>query len=449
MRVATLLRTELEARHVRLDAAFYLGREAARAKVEAEGSRIVPLADLVASIHDGARLPAAATGIAMLRLGSVRHCEINLNDASRVNASAKKWVNVRAGDVLFARAAHPFRAAAVQPSAPAELAASAELAIIRPRPGVLPEYLAAVLCTPTIGRALGELASRGSASALPRLRLTDIQRVPIPLPARSQQEWFAGQYQAAAELTSRAQVDLAAVVAAVLAEISYRTVGVALPCQSVMVRSSSLAYRWDTSYHRGSALREALRATGTARPLSELAKRRPPSLQGLIGDDIVFVIRAEDTNATTYMVEGGEYARVASLSGRMRQRLQAGDVLLCSTGDGEQVVFVEEQIQDEARILVGSATFTALRFAETPRVFAVALSHPLVRAQLQSLSLGSTQRFVSQRDLDGLLVPVLGRIWREDFEERLDRAMQRRREALRTRAALLDAAETFVQEAMA
>ena len=64
------------------------------------------------------------------------------------------------------------------------------------------------------------------------------------------------------------------------------------------------------------------------------------------------------------------------------------------------------------------------------------------------MSSGSTQRFVTKRDLDELLIPVLGQVWRLDFEDRLTRAMQRRREALVARAELIETTDTYVRQAM-
>ncbi|MBK1618663.1 hypothetical protein CKO42_09500 [Lamprobacter modestohalophilus] len=70
------------------------------------------------------------------------------------------------------------------------------------------------------------------------------------------------------------------------------------------------------------------------------------------------------------------------------------------------------------------------------------------REQLRLLSSGSTQCFVSKRDLDELLIPVLGQVWREDFEDRLIRAMQRRRDALVARAWLIETADNHVRQTM-
>lgn len=53
MRVVALSRTDLGKRHVRLDPAFYLGRELVRSTMSSAGSRHVSLEDIVESIHDG------------------------------------------------------------------------------------------------------------------------------------------------------------------------------------------------------------------------------------------------------------------------------------------------------------------------------------------------------------------------------------------------------------
>lgn len=448
MRVATPSRSELGKRHIRLDPAFYLGRELIRATIGSEDSRHVRLADIVESIHDGARLPSAAEGTPMVRLNNVRPCELDLSGLTHADGAAAKWVNVEENDVLFTRAAQPFRAAAVQSGVPAALAVSSELTIIRPRPAVLPEYLAAVLCTPTLNRSLRDLAYRGGSSSLPRLRLSDIARLPIPLPPRSLQESLGRQYQQAVDLTASAQAEITVVVSAIHREIDHRVSDVGLPRAAIRVSRSSLPDRWDVSFNRGRQFRESLASRTDMRPLLSLAKPRKASVRGLADHEVVFVVQADDVNEQTFLVEGGVDCPLATLSSRMRQRLEVGDVLLCTTGSGEQIAYLDEELGRNEQPIVGSATFTSLRFTETPRVFAVSLAHRLVREQLRLLASGSVQRFVNKRDLDELLVPMLGQVWREDFETRLTRAMQRRREALLARLALLEAADDYVRECM-
>jgi len=448
MRVATLSRSDLGKQNVRLDPAFYAGRELVHATIGAEGSRYVRLLDIVESVLDGARLPAAASGIPMLRLKNVRPCELDLSDVAHVDGAAAKWVSVRENDVLFTRAAQPFRAAAVRSGVPVDLAVSSELTIIRPRPAVLPEYLAAVLCTPMLNQILRDLAYRGHSSALPRLRLSDIEGLPIPLPPRSLQESLRRTYQQADDLTASARSEINAVVSAIHAEIDHRVFGVEAPCGVIEVLRSSLPDRWDVPFNRGRAFRRSLGASPAMRTLLELAKPGSSSLRGLADDEDAFVVQADDVNETTFLVESGEQRPLSDLSSRMRQRLAVGDVLLCTTGSGGQVAYVDEELGRGGQPILGSATFTPLRFNETPRVFAVSLAHPLVNKQLRLLSSGSVQRFVNKRDLDELLVPVLGQVWREDFEARLTRAMQRRREGLLARSALIEAADHYLREAM-
>jgi hypothetical protein len=446
MRVATLFRTDLGKRHVRLDPAFYVGRELVRSTMSSESSRHVHLDDIVEFIQDGARLPSAASGIPMLRLNNVRPCELDLSGMTHGDGAAAKWVNVQENDVLFTRAAQPFRAAAVQSGVPAKLAVSSELTIIRPRPAVLPEYLAAVFCTPTLNQILRDLAYRGCSSALPRLRLSDIGRLPIPLPPRSLQEALGQQYHQAVNLTATARTEINAVVSAIHTEIDHRVSGFTPPGGAIEVLRSSLPDRWDVPFNRGRVFRSSMVASSAMRSLLQLAKPVTSSLRGLADDQDVFVVQANDVNEATLLVEAGEHRALSDLSSRMRQRLKVGDVLLCTTGAGDQVAYLDEELGGGGKPILGSATFTALRFHETPRVFAVALAHPLVREQLRLLSSGSVQRFVNKRDLDELLVPVLGQVWREDFETRLTRAMQRRREALLARTALIETADDYLRE---
>ena len=448
MRVTTLSRADLRERHIRLDPAYYVGRERVRSTVNAERSRTVRLADIIETVQDGARLPVVTAGVPIIRLSNIGRCELSLASMSHADGSAGRWVGVRAGDVLLTRAAEPFRAAAVPSGVPSKLAASSEISIIRPQPAVRPEYLAAVLCTPTLNRLLRDVAYRGRGAALPRFRLYDIGQLPVPLPTRSLQDSLALQYRQAVRLTAEAQAEITAVATAIHAEIDHRVPDFTTPSRAIETRRSSLPERWDVPFNRGRQLRESLMSLLVMQPLFRLAKPGTSSLHGLRDEDEVFAIQASDVNHATFLVEGGGHRLLTDLSSRMRQRVDIGDVLMCTTGSGSQIVYVDEGLDTGAQRILGSATFTTLRFNETPRVFAVTLSHPLVREQLRLLSSGSVQRFVNKRDLDELLVPVLGQVWREDFEDRLARAMQRRREALLVRSALIGAADDYMREAL-
>jgi len=445
VRVETVARTSLGRKHMRLDPSFYLRRIGLRRLLDEEDTRHVTLTDIVAELHDGARLPTARSGVPLIRLSNLRACELDLVNMGCADPAAS-WPEVRPGDVLFTRSAVPFRAAVVPPGVPQPLTVSPEITIIRPRAAVVPEYLAALLSTPAYARILEDLAYRRSPTALRRLRLSDIRRLPVPLPRRGLQEEIRITYQAASRLTEDARDEIGRVVGAVHSEIDARLAVPEMTGDSFVILRSELGPRWDVGYARGLLFRNALAERSVMAPLLSLARPVPASLRGINENDAVLVVKANDINESTFLVEGAQPARLGDLSSRMRQPLAIGDVLLCTTGQGEQIAFLDDLIETNDRPILGSATFTALRFFQTPRFYSIALAHPVVRLQLRQLSSGAVQRFVNKRDLDELLLPTLGTVWREDFDTRIQRAMQRRREALSARDRLLEATQHFVQE---
>jgi hypothetical protein len=448
MRMTSLPRAVLGNPHWRLDPSFHLQQENIESLVSADTPAHASLGDLVSEILDGARLPSAQSGIPILRLSNLRACDIDFNDLGYVRGdTGESWPKVRSGDVVFARSASPFRAAVVEPDCPSPLTVSPEIAVLRPLPAVLPEYLAAVLSTSAYARVLNDLSYKGRRSALQRLTTADLKRLPIPLPARSVQQEIAAAYEQAVHLSMQAQKEMSSVVRSVHREIDTRAQFPDSPSHRMVVRRSSLQDRWDVSYVKSRQFRSQL-ASNLMIPILDLARCVPSSLRGIDEDEVVWGIHAEDVNRWTFLVEGAETHKLADLSARMRQPLSAGDVLLCTTGSGQQIAYLDETLTARGIPILGSATFTALRFRETPRFYAIALSHPVVRRQLELLSAGTIQRFVNKRDLDELLVPSLGIVWREDFETRLLRAMQRRRGALAARKRLLAVAEEFVRKGL-
>ena len=447
MREAIVQRLRLGSPHGRLDPAFYCRRTGLRKLLDDEATRHVPLGDIVAEVLEGARLPATGMEISLVRLSNLRACEFDSSGLKCVGPHASRsWPHARPGDVLFARSAAPFRAAVVPAGAPTPLSVSPEITVIRPRGAVVPEYLAALLSTEAYGRVLRDLSYRRSPTALRRLRLQDIRHLPVPLPGRTLQEEIRAAYESAARFSRDSREEISNVVRAVHSEIDAKISWPEMSHGQLAVRRTELGDRWDVSYAKSRLLRATLAQTKVMVPLPTLARPVPSSLRGIGEDDLVLVVKADDINESSFLVERPMSSPLSALSSRMRQPLSVGDVLLCTTGEGEQVAYLDNPLASARLPLLGSATFTALRFQETPRFYTVALAHPIVRKQIQLLSSGTVQRFVNKRDLDELLVPSLGSVWREDFDARIDRAMERRREALTALDRLLDAAQRFVQE---
>jgi|GEM_PF-2010308 len=447
MRETTIQRCRLGSPHARLDPSFYFHGTRLRKLLDDEGMRHAALADLVAEVHDRARLPAASSGVPLVRLSNLRVCEIDLSELHRIDRSASRsWPQALPGDVLFARSAAPFRAAVVPDDAPLPIIVSPEIMVIRPRGAVVPEYLAALLSTRAYSKVLQDLSYRRGPTAPQRLCLQDIKSLPVPLPGRSLQEQIRAAYDSATSLSRESREEVSCVVRAVHSEIDVKVRWPHLSHDGLVVRRTDLSERWDVNYARGRLLRAALAEAKVMAPLFTLARPVPSSLRGIDEDDLVIVVKAEDINESSFLVERPQSNRLAELSSRMRKPLAVGDVLLCTTGQGEQVAYLDSSLAASGLPLLGSATFTALRFHETPRFYAVALAHPIVRKQIQHLSTGTVQRFVNKRDVDELLVPSLGLVWREDFDARIDRAIERRREALEALDRLLEAAQSFVRE---
>ncbi len=447
MRITTLHRAYIETGHKRLDPPFYFQRAGIRDLLTREESRHVALGDLISEMYDGARLLLKDDGIPMLRLNNLKPCELDLVDTVRVESpSGNSWPSVRPGDVLFTRSAVPFRSAVVHPDAPSPMTVSQEITILRPRPAILPEFLAAVLSTRSFSGLLRDLSYRGSPSALQRIRLKDILRLPIPLPRRSVQEEIRKAYLQAFDLSSKAHEELSRIIRAVHSEVNARLDLPQLPKETFFINRNQLGQRWNVSFSKSRLFRDALMNNRVMKPLLQLARAVPSGLKGIDEDDMVLTVQAENINEATFMVEGAEPSRLAELSARMRQPLSVGDVLLCTTGSGRQIAYLDDALGQSRLPILGSATFTAFRFTETPRFFAVILSHPVVRSQLDLVASGTVQRFVNKRDLDDLILPCLSLVWREDFDARIDRAMQRRREALAAKAYLLEVAEAFIKE---
>jgi hypothetical protein len=248
-------------------------------------------------------------------------------------------------------------------------------------------------------------------------------------------------------MSQKAYSELKQIVKVVWAEIDLK-IGSLKNNTVLEISRSSLKSRWDVSFAMQNRFRDSILETGCAKPLIDLAKPLPSTLRGIDENETVLAVRADSINESTFMVEEAETTPFKELSSRMRQPLHPNDVLLCTTGSGQQVAFIDKALNPTHIPILGSATFTALRFSETPRFFTIALTHPIVRKQLDFLASGTVQRFVGKKDLDALLLPYLSQVWREDFDARIQHAFERRRDALAARAKTLTLAEQFFNEVL-
>ena len=127
------------------------------------------------------------------------------------------------------------------------------------------------------------------------------------------------------------------------------------------IQKTELSGRWDVAYCANEVLRKQLLESCSVTPLLQVAKPVPSTLKGIGEDEAVCAVKAEHINENTMMVESVDTCRLSDLSPRMRQPLNPGDVLICTTGSGEQVAYLDEKTAAKGCRILGSATFTALR----------------------------------------------------------------------------------------
>jgi hypothetical protein len=430
----------------RLDSSFHLRRAEVQGLTSGEDAHLCPLAEIVQRIDEGVRAAVTASGLILLRASSVTPCEILGSQVSYIDpADALAEGLLKAGDVVLTRAAESFRAAVIPADLENKSTFSADLTRFRPRPALVPEYLAAILSTSALAKVLDDYSYRG---AVRRLRITDIGAIPVPLPPRSVQEEIRRLYCDALDLSHAAHAEFDAVRNAAFAQIDRRISPVRFKDPWFVIRRSGLSGRLDTSRYLAKHLHEELASNRIMVRVGSLARVVPASLGGIADDNIVGVIQVQDIDSESLLVETVRHRPLRDLSERMRQRVSRGQVLICTTGSGRQVAYIDDAVTQTDSPLVSTATLTALLFPSTPRLFALTLTHPIVRQQLDLLAVGAAQPFVTRREFDEVLIPVLTDVWREDFEARLAQAMERRREALEARQKLLSRAEAFAERAM-
>ena len=129
----------------RLDPRFYFGKKTVKTITNGNYDSFIKLGDLLDYFADGSRLTSCKSGIPMLRLSNLDACDIHCSGLKYASIDkAAKWTAVKPQDVLFTQAGEPFRAA-VMPEGFDDITVSSEITVMRPKPAVVPEYLAARL----------------------------------------------------------------------------------------------------------------------------------------------------------------------------------------------------------------------------------------------------------------------------------------------------------------
>lgn len=431
MRSLTLHKSELDS-HLRLDVGFNLRMQRTMSVLAEAALPFGRLEDIAETIIDGVRTRAVTEqGVPLLRVTNVVEHELDLDDLTYVpSQNVRARYRMRQGDILLTKTAGLFRASRIS-SGLEGLAFGSDLVRIRPRPGYSAVFLTYFLNSRYARRALD---AHSYGTAIRRLRVRDIRELMVPLPPRSLEGTVEKLDVRATELDERARTGIHRTEQALHAEVDARIGQVPIPGAHFSVLRSLVEGRWDVAFGRATVLSHHLEEIALFRRLAEKAESMPSTLRGFDSGQKVRYIQLGDVDAKLFTVRSFEEACFADLPARVRQPLATGQVLLANSGHSlgteAQAVAVVPADLDGA---LSTNALTALSFQDAPYYWAMCLKHPLVLAQVAGRVSGSTQPYLTKKDLDDLLLPVLASVWREDFHRRAEQASQLRLEALALR----------------
>lgn len=450
MRMLVLKNTDLRS-GTRLDFAFNAqvqqNQELASSKYDWKR-----LDELAADICDGPRqVDLAEAGTPYVRIGDLNVGDITATEAVFVSERhIKERFRLRCDDVLLSKTSDEPRAALVTDRLTGATF-SPDIFRLRIDPQrISPAWVSLFFNTKYAARVFSQ---RAYGTRIKRLRMADLRHIRMPVPPQYLIQEVEHLEQQAQKYNATAQTIFAAVIKGLYGEIDTRISDDGLISSQkkwLQVSNNWLRYRWDVPYVQSHDLVEMLRRTGIFEPVNSLAQLAIASRRHFDPKQEVCYVNVSDIDAQYFTFNQTHQAQLSELSSRLRLPLQADQVLVLASGsnlgsEDHPVAVVEPELDG----CLTSNAFIALEFAETPLYFGLVMRHPLVLAQLHALASGSVvQQTIKKEEFKGLLLPVLGSVWRQDYNDRARIAWEKRRLAIDLRQEAIDKVEAFVVEAL-
>lgn len=409
---------------------------------------IQPISHLVEDVFDGPRqVTFKPDGLAYIQLGGLQAGEVYPDSAKRVDPQdLDPRFLLRCGDVLLSKTGESPRAALVSTEF-ANATLSPDIYCLRLKSGTIsPTWLTYYLNSSLIRE---KLAERVHGKTTPRLHLADLKHFPVTLPtvdlAREvdQLEEQAQQHsQAAREIWTSTVRGLYTEIDGRLGVIAR---GAAKAPSNISSSSSSAKLSDDALLALLGKPHEGLSIT----PLHQLARVVISSRKNFDPNQIVKYVQASDIDTHSFLFRNVRSGKVKDLPARIRLPIQAYQVLLLASGSNlgspnHPVGIVEPQLDG----CLASNTFLALEFDETPLYYGMALKHPVVLAQIRRRAVGNVVSILRKRDVADLKIPVLGLVWRQDFNDRAQIAWERRSIAKQLRNQAAQLVDAFLRQAV-
>ncbi len=408
---------------------------------------IQPISHLVEDVFDGPRqVTFQPDGLAYIQLGGLQVGEVYPDPAKQVDPqNLDSRFILRCGDVLLSKTGEAPRAALVS----TELAGatlSPDIYCLRLKSDtVSPTWLTYYLNSRLIREKLAETVH---GKTTPRLHLADLKQFPVVLPTVELTREVEQLEEQAQQHTQAAREIWTSTVRGLYTEIDGRLGIVARDTGKPPgnISPSSLANLSDDG---SLALLDKPHEGLSITPLHQLANIAVSSRKNFDPDQIVQYVQASDIDPHSFLFRNVRCGKVKDLPARIRLPIQAYQVLLLASGSNlgtpnHLVGIVEPQLDG----CLASNTFLALEFDETPLYYGMALKHPVVLAQIRRLAVGEVVSILRKRDVAQLKVPVLGQVWRQDFNYRAQIAWERRSLAKQLRNQAAQLVDAFLRQAV-
>ncbi len=406
----------------------------------------MPLSDLLLHACDGPRnIKESNKGVPYVRLRDLRNdlvcsaCE----SFTSIEGIADRFF-LKEGDVLIAKTGEEPRGTLIGNKLKSGIF-SADVYRMRPDPSRLSSsWLTAFFNTKYAHKVIRKLSY---GTRIRRIKMADLKRILIPLPPKNIVSDVDHLVSEAQQLSEAAKDAFVAVERGIYSEISQRIPEFSgEPSHWLTVSNENLAERWDIPYVRNLIQIKTLGSNALLQQLSDVAKIATSSRKMIKPDAQVRYVQTADIDSKFLTFSQWRTCMGKDLPPRVRLPLQEYQVLLLASGQSigthkQPVAVVEPELQG----CMASNAFLALEFSKTPIYFAMVLRHPFVLGQLRALSSGGTIPFLSKKIIKNLKVPVLGGIWREDFNQRAQIAWEKRKLALESAQRAVSIVEEFIQ----
>ena len=407
------------------------------------------LEDITLDICDGPRgIKLTRTGIPYLKLGNLGRAEIHYDDTTYVAAEEiKSRYQLAPGDVLLSKIGNEPRAALVQEDLYGATYSS-DLYRLRVDPKkISPIWLEIFLNSKYLGEVINQ---QNYGSALRRLSAFDLRNIYVPIPSLELSSRLENLEAAAQEFSVTARNIFDKAIQGLFAELDQRINVFEINGTDSFVASNQWLFeRWDVSYVRGRKLVQDIEESKLFKPLRDLARIPVSSRKHLDPNQEICYVKISDIDPEFMTFGTVHQEKLSNLSERIRLPLHEFQVLVLVSGsnlgsDSHPIAVVEPHLDG----CLTSNAFIALEFRETPIYFGLILRHPLVLSQMQALSSGTVISFISKREIGSLLLPVLGSVWREDFNDRAQIAWEKRSRAIQLRQKAINLVDDFIKEAL-